>query len=126
MTAHPSKGLTSATSHTASFSFLAIRIIIARPRLQRNRKIAFLRAGFQTEARFVFVPALRSPSASSGRTRACPESIEGDTRETLVEVIVAVFTDTERPYASGRVGVYVEDAIVYFDKISVEGKEAVP
>jgi hypothetical protein len=31
---------------------------------------------------------------------------------------VASFTDSERPYPSGMVGLYNEDALVYFDDIS--------
>jgi hypothetical protein len=32
---------------------------------------------------------------------------------------VTTFTDTERPLTSGRVGLYSEDAEVYFDDVSV-------
>ena len=32
---------------------------------------------------------------------------------------VVTFTDRERPYSSGRIGLYSEDAEVYFDNVSV-------
>jgi hypothetical protein len=33
--------------------------------------------------------------------------------------VVTTFTDRERPYSSGRVGLYTEDAEAYFDNVSV-------
>jgi hypothetical protein len=34
-------------------------------------------------------------------------------------LLLTTFTDNERPYLSGRVGLYVEDAEAYFDNVSV-------
>ena len=35
------------------------------------------------------------------------------------DVPIVTFTDLERPYSSGRVGLYTEDAEVYFDNVSI-------
>jgi hypothetical protein len=34
-------------------------------------------------------------------------------------VPITTFTDYERPYSSGRVGLYSEDAEAYFDNVSI-------
>ena len=39
---------------------------------------------------------------------------------------IATVTDDERPYSSGRVGLYTEDAEVYFDDVAVTTKSAPP
>ncbi len=41
-------------------------------------------------------------------------------------LLITTFTDEEHPYSSGRVGLYSEDAEVYFDNVSVSSATAVP
>ena len=41
-------------------------------------------------------------------------------------LLITTFTDEEHPYTSGRVGLYSEDAEVYFDNVSVSTATVAP
>jgi hypothetical protein len=44
----------------------------------------------------------------------------GDTIRVFVDdLLITTVTDRERPYTSGRIGLYTEDAEVYFDNASL-------
>ena len=67
-----------------------------------------------------FLASGTSPSFPIGpwyRTRVVQS---GQTIQVFVnDLLITTFTDRERPYSSGRVGLYNEDAEVYFDNVSV-------
>jgi hypothetical protein len=67
-----------------------------------------------------FLASGTSPSFPIGawyRTRVVQS---GQTIQVFVnDELITTFTDRQRPYSSGRVGLYNEDAEVYFDNVSV-------
>jgi hypothetical protein len=61
-----------------------------------------------------------SPSFPIGPWYRTRITQSGQTIQVFVnDVLITTFTDLERPYSSGRVGLYSEDAEVYFDNVSV-------
>jgi hypothetical protein len=51
----------------------------------------------------------------------------GSTVEVFVDdFLITSFTDTERPYTAGRLGLYTEDAAVSFDNVAVTTSDAPP
>jgi hypothetical protein len=61
-----------------------------------------------------------SPSFPIGPWYRTRVTQSGPTIQVFVDdVLITTFTDGERPYSSGRVGLYSEDAEVYFDNVSV-------
>lgn len=69
-----------------------------------------------------FLATGNTPRAKVGSTQTVVLQAVG--RKLIVKInrtTVASFTDTERPYTTGRVGMYSEDAVVTFSRISVAG-----
>jgi 3-keto-disaccharide hydrolase len=61
-----------------------------------------------------------TPRAAVGDSQTAQLSAKGSTLTVRINgSTVATFTDGQRPYQSGRVGMYTEDADVTFDRISV-------
>lgn len=61
-----------------------------------------------------------SPRAAVGDPQTAQLSAKGNTLTVKIDgSTVATFTDGQRPYQSGRVGMYTEDADATFDRISV-------
>jgi Domain of Unknown Function (DUF1080) len=67
-----------------------------------------------------FLASGTSPSFPIGQWYRIGVAQSGQTIQVSVNgVLITKFTDRERPYSSGRVGLYSEDAEVYFDNVSV-------
>lgn len=69
-----------------------------------------------------FLATGSTPRAKVGSAQTAVLQAVG--RKLIVKInrtTVATFTDTERPYTTGRVGMYSEDAVVTFSRISVAG-----
>jgi hypothetical protein len=77
--------------------------------------------GYPGGQRFLATGA--QPSAAVGK-RTVLKVVQTDNEiEAYVDgVHIATLEDTERPYLGGRIGVYTEDADVYFDSISLDTK----
>ena len=61
-----------------------------------------------------------SPAAEEGASQQVVLTASGNKISVRIDgEAVTTFTDTQRPYRSGAVGFYAEDAAVTFDKISV-------
>jgi Domain of Unknown Function (DUF1080) len=67
-----------------------------------------------------FLATGTSPSFPIGAWYRMRVVQSGQTIQVFVnDLLITTFTDRERPYSSGRVGLYSEDAEVYFDNVSV-------
>jgi Domain of Unknown Function (DUF1080) len=67
-----------------------------------------------------FLASGTSPSFPIGSWYRTRVAQSGRTIQVFVDdVLITTFTDSQRPYSSGRVGLYTEDAEVYFDNVSV-------
>jgi hypothetical protein len=67
-----------------------------------------------------FLAAGTSPSFPIGAWYRIRVAQSGQTIQVFVnDLLITTFTDGQRPYSSGRVGLYSEDAEVYFDNVSV-------
>jgi hypothetical protein len=67
-----------------------------------------------------FLASGTSPSFPIGQWHRIGIAQSGQTIQVSVnDVLITTFTDGERPYSSGRVGLYSEDAEAYFDNVSV-------
>ena len=67
-----------------------------------------------------FLSSDSSPSFPIGQWYRIGIAQSGQTIQVSVnDVLITTFTDRERTYTSGRVGLYSEDAEVYFDNVSV-------
>jgi len=67
-----------------------------------------------------FLASGTSPSFPIGPWYRTRVSQSGKTIQVFVDdVLITTFTDSQRPYSSGRVGLYSEDAEAYFDNVSV-------
>ena len=67
-----------------------------------------------------FLASGASPSFPIAKWYRIGVTQSGQTIQVFVnDVLITTFTDRERPYSSGRVGLYSEDAEVYFDNVSV-------
>jgi hypothetical protein len=78
-----------------------------------------------------FLASSASPSFPIGTWYRIAVTQSGQTIQVSVnDLLLTTFTDRERPYSSGRVGLYNEDAEVYFDNVSVttaaKGKKGRP
>ncbi len=67
-----------------------------------------------------FLASGNSPSFPIGPWYRTRVTQSGQTIQVFVnDVLITTFSDSQRPYSSGRVGLYTEDAEVYFDNVSV-------
>jgi 3-keto-disaccharide hydrolase len=67
-----------------------------------------------------FLASGSSPTFPIGQWYRIGVTQSGQTIQVSVNgVVITTFTDRERAYSSGRVGLYSEDAEVYFDNVSV-------
>ena len=67
-----------------------------------------------------FLASGTSPVFPIGQWYRVGVTQSGQTIQVFVnDVLITTFTDRQRPYSSGRVGLYSEDAEVYFDNVSV-------
>lgn len=67
-----------------------------------------------------FLATGTTPKTVKGRAQIADLAMRGSKITVRIDgTIVATFTDRERPYLSGAVGMYTEDAAVTFDKITV-------
>jgi hypothetical protein len=67
-----------------------------------------------------FLATGSSPSFPIGPWYRIGVAQTGDTIKVFVnDLLIAIVTDRERPYSSGRVGLYSEDAEVFFDNVSL-------
>ena len=74
-----------------------------------------------------FLATGSAPAFPIGRWYRIRVSQAGDTIRLFVDdLLIATVTDRERPYTSGRIGLYTEDAQVYFDNVSLGGSGPAP
>ena len=76
--------------------------------------------GIDIGAHIEFLATGASPRFPAGAWYRVRVVQTGATIQVLVDDrVVTTFTDEERPYSSGQVGLYSEDAEVHFDNVAV-------
>ena len=69
--------------------------------------------------RFLATGSTPSTPVGTWRTASITRTVAGATTVRLDGAVVARFTDLDRPYTAGRVGLYSEDAVVDVDTVTV-------
>lgn len=74
-----------------------------------------------------FLATGSAPVFPIGRWYRVRVTQEGETIQVFVDdLLITTFTDRERPYSSGRIALYSEDAEVYFDNVSLRTSGSAP